>query len=1242
MKKLSGVLGVFVLATRLLAQSNAPVRVALLDFACDDLSYKSWEAAKTFTALLQASLPEMAGIDWVERARLEQAQTELELGLTGIMSRDTTARIGCWAGAQWALRGGFGTNQAGSRTLRLELVDLVHAELLDATNLNFPVPPGSRLEVSPGVVSQTAALLKQWLPAERARWQGWQLQPYLAILTSIGSDFQRDGMAQYLAAVNPNIHVINMGQARQAMGEADLGLIGLADASADAWRRVADFYLWYGRSLARTNGSPANASSWQIWDGDSAPVSLSGATLGPAIAEFIRTRSPAVLTHRPDPAGGDPWRRSISDALPGDLTGRKELNQRYETGELVPELWTQLVQALEAAEFLDPGNARIREAWVRVRWNSQLELDAVSQNRFRRLRSDAWAGQVERFGTNSFFKAGTDPVSVNAVMSTLDAMEYFSPSEKLKMGVPPDQPASEETRWRNKLKARLAELTLLFCDDPALAQRRVSLLFAAMHDGYGEPYKPAVRAKAIEALLSRFVKNPSYFGIFRWDAQTRSNCARVLAAAGRGAAGEHLLAEVDAADVRRRQEVSVASPAAQTNNVAIKVSLPRIGALTPAPAPSAFDARIGASTPAPALPAFDAGELDFPPPNVNARVTYIPFRAELPERICQVVEAGSALWLICESVVREASPINTTTDDIAQQGRASKGRFLWRVDLQSQTTSLWTNGLGTGEPWCVARMGDELWIGLDRGEIVSVNLNNGSTNLVRQPDIPIFARSEDGRAKLRNGLDYEGALHPAAALAVVRGNPWASTRLLSRFDAASNRWVDVMPHTPLGYELAANAFGRWLAVSPPWVLASYAQTIVANATNGAWQVFQPHWPDEVRWVTRTPPVGDGHGGFWAGVGQELVWFDTTGSNIWRTGFETPLAVRGESFRLAAPHSVISKPAADFDERELAALQRQWARRKTGALLVSRLPGLVTALAAEDDWLWVATAKGDTWRAGGYRVSLMHMPSRRWVGSIPVDERVEVICPGSNAVWLGMQTAPLPEGESPLWRIDKAPWLAVPESHWVSAELSRTEVVEGEKRLTPRQQAMRALFRGESGPFVKLYGDKDPLSLDPETLFLLAKAYDELGLNQPRRLELENLLIGQYPQNAFGFWQRQEQARRRIQEALPRRIPPESEDIEGRLDELFSRYDVDGNGELSPLEIELLNEFEPDQLAVRLMTGPSFPSPTPGQNFVMQYRRHDGNGVNREELRKALRGVTPVPRSRTARPPQTNTPNLKSP
>jgi hypothetical protein len=169
---------------------------------------------------------------------------------------------------------------------------------------------------------------------------------------------------------------------------------------------------------------------------------------------------------------------------------------------------------------------------------------------------------------------------------------------------------------------------------------------------------------------------------------------------------------------------------------------------------------------------------------------------------------------------------------------------------------------------------------------------------------------------------------------------------------------------------------------------------------------------------------------------------------------------------------------------------------------SRLPGAVTALADDGEFLWVgATTRFDPslsgnglegqWTNGRYvlkvqpginsgssvgmggwqnmycrnernYVLLLHKPTGNWVGYFPVTSRVTSLIASGEKLWIGLEDKGfLTLGDhsyddkenfapSPLLEVQKSSLLAVPQDKWVSDKVDPTELT------LKSQQAVQAL------------------------------------------------------------------------------------------------------------------------------------------------------------------------------------------
>src|SRR5437867_2483683 len=86
---------------------EAAQRVALMDFATDDNSWRSAQAAADFTGLLQVQLAGEPGVEWIERTQLDKARQELELSAMELVGGGSSIRQGKWLKADWLTTGQF-------------------------------------------------------------------------------------------------------------------------------------------------------------------------------------------------------------------------------------------------------------------------------------------------------------------------------------------------------------------------------------------------------------------------------------------------------------------------------------------------------------------------------------------------------------------------------------------------------------------------------------------------------------------------------------------------------------------------------------------------------------------------------------------------------------------------------------------------------------------------------------------------------------------------------------------------------------------------------------------------------------------------------------------------------------------------------------------------------------------------------------------------------------------------------
>jgi hypothetical protein len=203
-------------------------------------------------------------------------------------------------------------------------------------------------------------------------------------------------------------------------------------------------------------------------------------------------------------------------------------------------------------------------------------------------------------------------------------------------------------------------------------------------------------------------------------------------------------------------------------------------------------------------------------------------------------------------------------------------------------------------------------------------------------------------------------------------------------------------------------------------------------------------------------------GFWFATTAGLFWRDGAGTNIWSDRMTPLLGYRRDPFwaRHLPSNNRPWNPGQEFSEDELNQIRVRLELRKTRQDF-GRLPGVVQALKADGDFLWVAVNDlvRSTNRYGGH-LMVLHVPSHRWLGRIELNPWPTALHVTQDAVWIGTSSQRSLPGQSVLARLDKRVVLAVPETRWVPAHVSNEESVRRESALPGAQRIRRAFLRGD--------------------------------------------------------------------------------------------------------------------------------------------------------------------------------------
>jgi hypothetical protein len=231
---------------------QSAVRVALMDFATDENSYRALQAAANLTSLVQTKLGSLPDFEWVERSQIRLPQAELALAEALGNGGASALRQGRMLGANWLVQGQLSTDDDDRPAVRLEVVDLAHADVLAATTISLPAATVAGRAIGDDAAEAVAAALRPLLATARSKAAEAAPQARVALLflmheAAFPFDGRAAGMADWFqerlqqwAATNGRVRVIQFPRAYSATAESELALDGFTGAEAGGWRHLAD------------------------------------------------------------------------------------------------------------------------------------------------------------------------------------------------------------------------------------------------------------------------------------------------------------------------------------------------------------------------------------------------------------------------------------------------------------------------------------------------------------------------------------------------------------------------------------------------------------------------------------------------------------------------------------------------------------------------------------------------------------------------------------------------------------------------------------------------------------------------------------------------------------------------------------------------------------------------------------------------------------------------------------------
>ena len=1251
------------------AETPAPVRVALMDFSTDDSVYQNDLAARDFSAAVQAAVARDTHFELVEREQLARAAQELGLSKIAQAADDARVRVGKWVKADLLVLGHCLRNGAET-ALVIEVVDLDHADVLATHTTTLAgvrdFQRGPLLNQVPLVGRELNALLQR---AAETHKQG-KLQTAVALrsLQRIENRFwvpfldegTRHTLAlfpdmmvkafQQFAETNHQIRLIQFPRANRAMEEAELIFAGLAQSDSDAWKKLADLYVWTDLVVsnlpAKNWGGPNPKQTLtlavHIWDGhdqprliQEGPMPLTGGWADTTVAVLCERTVGRVL-----PAG------KPSSKLPFDNEARQRLSrmlvERVERADKLggppfyawpdtPENRRQLsdlIQTLEIACFFDPQNRVAQEKLVSTRWGNMVGQYARDPFRFAWRACDAWGSFVERFGFGPAVDAKdrmimvTGGVAGSYVTSAMRLADKFLAWNT----VPQDVPENVLEEWNKQIGMEFATRALAVTNRPEMAARWPSILHMAVDWGARRPVPdPKMRLELIETLWPRCVEAVRRAPTSVMSDETIKGIRITCRELGKPELATKFLSALDSVGSAPppagapanapRPPAHPSAPSTKPNDIP-KFALPRFPTLLPE-----YKARLDKI----ALP--------------SATSTH-PFHNIMP--VNSLLFFDGKLWVAVTA--EETNSVPGITPDLAGDLTPARDLVsrLWVYDPATReiraaagdVSRLNVVGL------CAAR--DRLWLA---GEEVAC-LDPATAQVQR------FGISEGMTVRATEAVTQAGD-----KLFIAGGTSDLFTRPLD-----GGRWARL--NVPPGSYESGTGNPLKLSAAGGRLLFSAGTTVLYDIGDQAWKTLSD--------LPSVKCAASDDSGVWLGGGAGLSFVEAKSGAVhsWRArpfpAWQAPNGLAsgflGAEYAQAALgfgpganrreqwESQIIRSFSQFrKQRQEAHTERRKAGRSQDLLQLStRLRGEVTAMASDRDFLWIGCDDQSS-----YSVILMHKPTHAWVGHLKVPARVSCLAFSDTRLWIG-----LGYGDDRVFEVNKQDLLSIPRSKWMQDEVGEAELGAVIAALPAHSQALYAFFAGDYARAAQLLEKEDLHSAGLETLFLLAFSYDDLGLDKPdlvRRCfqeiisryanspwakvaveslaafqekrkvtERDAVLLAKYDRNHDGVL---DKAERLAMEKDPAYLQEEKsvndEQLEVQIGALVKKYDRNADGKLDGTELAELRSSVVmySSAPPELLAGRKVPvAPLMSKNFpsvpalLKKYDVNKDGGLNATELK----------------------------
>ncbi len=434
----------FFIASFLIAQvsASAVTRIAFGPVDNGIVDHRAREVLSILTGSLQSELTD-AQWEWVDRASMDELLAELTLSYAFGAQSSAVLEAGNLLRADVIIAPSL-DREAGELTFRI--IEVSQGSLLGEMSVPISFNRAQQPRLSAALLEATQEKMRSTLAsAIREMSEGdKRLAVAPLFMQHTGEDPRTDvfvaDLEQQVVGVahSDGRQMLRFEGASTATGEEELAILGLAKSRPDAWKELADLYLWVEvdspaiQPGVTVEAVPMTITVW-LWPGygelQSKTMTVPAGELEQASASILAYVDGVLETLDPEAAPDDSSRDKLTQLLSEQAT--RILN---ELSDLTPDERTQprqitryehAVSLLETALFFSPENKQLRSDLLFYRWAYYPVLNKDRNVTFHLNRATDYVNTAKHEEVRMPIQDWENDVNVQATLYLVEALQVL-------------------------------------------------------------------------------------------------------------------------------------------------------------------------------------------------------------------------------------------------------------------------------------------------------------------------------------------------------------------------------------------------------------------------------------------------------------------------------------------------------------------------------------------------------------------------------------------------------------------------------------------------------------------------------------------------------------------------------------------------------------------------------------------------------------------------------------------------